>query len=185
MKLLRLFVSLSILAVHPCLPSYALAADDPTPDITKGFQFTTGIGALYIRKGDITEAIADNGTVRVKSSETTKLGLWFTANSFSTLWKGAGVVAGPFLGAQLGGEDNRLVQSFAIGIGIAAAETKAGSSPLVFNIGWGITSRHSLRSPYVDGSALPSGSSQPLLTSSTASGPLILVTYRFGGTSSP
>jgi len=173
-------VQVICIAVCACIGGNTFANENEE-DITKGFQFTTGIGALYLKKGDITEAIADNGFVRVKSSEKTKLGLWFTANSFSTLWNNAGVAVGPFFGVQLGGETNKVVNSFAVGLGFAATKATKDSSPLVFNIGWATTSRRSLLPPYVDGAALPTGSSQPVLTSSTTNGPLLLVSYRFTG----
>jgi hypothetical protein len=151
-------------------------------DITKGFKFTTGIGAMYLKKGDVTEAIADNGFVRVKASEKSKLGLWFTANTFTVNWTSVGIAAGPFLGVQLGGDNNKIVNSFALGLGFASTTSSKDSAPLVFNIGWATTSRRSLLPPYADGAPLPTGSSQPVLTSSTTNGPLLLVSYRFGST---
>jgi hypothetical protein len=179
-KLLQVFCVSTLMI----LAQFAANAQPPKveSDIEKGFKFTTGIGAIFIKKGDVTEAIADNGTVRIKSSEKMKLGMWLTANSFSGHWRTRGAIAGPFVGVQLGGEQNKIVNAFAAGIGIAASEAPNDSSPLVFNVGWGVTSRRSLVDPYIDGKPLPMGSSQPLLTSTTAHGPLLLVTYRFGTT---
>jgi hypothetical protein len=166
-------------------PAAPEAADKPMSiaPSTDSFRFSLGIGALFMRGGnDIVTAVADNGYVRVTQEDSQKLGFWFAAHTFPWSLNGGNTAkAGPGVAVQLGGNDNKVVNSFALIISATSYSKEASVAPLVFSLGYGITTRHSLSDPYQDGAPLPAGSSQPTLKTRSGRGPVVLVSYRFGG----
>jgi hypothetical protein len=150
----------------------------------KSFNFAMGIGSLYLSKPDIIDTVSDNGTLRITSKERNKIGIWASTNTF--FYEGMRYRFGAFVGAQIG-SDNSVVNSIAVGLAIAASRNnlanpqqgKAGSAPLVFQLGYGVTRTHSLTSGYADGQALPAGTNQAITTKETTGGPVVLVSYAF------
>lgn len=175
--LLTLVLPLSVNAQNEGNAGNAGGGSDPT----QGFQFTTGIGMMKINGGDISSSVVDNGVVRITGMDKSRLGFWAAAHSFAS-FKSFGV-SGPFFGVQLGGENNKLVNSFAIGWSWTSAyssKQSPWSAPLVFSVGVASSTRQEFAKPYADGEPIPAGSSQPLMKRVTAYGPVMVVSYRFG-----
>lgn len=146
----------------------------------KGFNFAVGLGVMRVSGGDVSAATIDNGVVRVTEVDKQKLGLWLSTSTFFDTIKDS-YRWGLFLGAQLGGDD-KVLNGLATGIAIASAKKPSGqpgTSPLVFQIGWGWTRVQRLADGYVDGEAPPGGATQPLFKKTTQGGPVLMISYSF------
>lgn len=93
---------------------------------------------------------------------------------------------GTFVATQLGGNSNSgILNSVAIGFSFMAAGSKrtdfkaAGTAPLVFQLGYGLTRIQTLADGYTNGMTLPTGTNQPVMKKSIGRGPVIIVSTAF------
>lgn len=158
----------------------AALQSDGSPGLD-GFGFGLGVGSLMLRKPYVTNAAIDNGVVRVTGEEKDRLGLWLSTSWISDRYLTRKIGIGPFLAAQLGGND-QTVSSFGVGVALSFKNRRSSLSrkeqyPLDFQIGWAWTKVKTLASGYEDNKAPPSASTQVPLKETTRGGLLLLVSY--------
>ncbi|RJP76454.1 MAG: hypothetical protein C4522_17865 [Desulfobacteraceae bacterium] len=141
------------------------------------FGFGLGLGLMILNKPDITSAIVENDIIRVTGEEKNKMGFWLTVSWIHDSWPTQQVGLGPFLGVQLGG-NNDLVNSIAAGVDCSLKRISP-KLPVDFQLGYGVTRIKILADGYESNSAPPSGSTQVLLKDTTKGGWVFICSYKF------
>lgn len=173
---------------------------DTLKDTLKDFNFAVGLGAHYLTGSpDVLEHSVDNGVLRITNEEKYKLGLWLSTNTFLDTTKFCAPLMnsciisndahkirwGFFVATQLGNSSNSgILNSLAVGLSFMANHTRsdyvaAGTAPLVFQLGYGLTRIQTLADGYTNGMTLPAGTNQPVMKKSIGKGPVLLVSTAF------
>jgi len=155
-------------------------SDAKNADITG--HLSAGLGGLFITGGSgVSSAINDNGTVKITGLQDHVFAPWVVGEAL--FFPKGGNWGGLFVAAQLGSgtgsggnSDNSIING--LGLGLAVHDFKSGFS---VNFGFGWASKSRLASGYVNGQPMPTGTSQPVLESVSAHGPLLVFSYNVTG----